>query len=178
MGVFAWTPVVSNLKKMTKFTGNSYYLITKIFFSLFPFILFGILFYNLNAPIQIYYGGFIAFSFVMIYIIYLLSKLVYVEFNDENMIIKYLILRKTKSIPYKDLIKFTCIDGKRGHHLNMIEFKDRKLNKRKIKIDRIVDSDKFIDFTKWIKDKNSNMDFKIIPSDSILLTEYRKEFND
>ena len=162
---------------MNKYTGNSYYLIFRIIYLILPFLLFGFVVYKLNAPKEIIYGGMVLIFIVLVYILRLLKELVYVEFNENSMNITYLITKKVKAVPYSKLTKFVCIDGQRGYHFNVIEFKsDDFLGTKKVKVDRIVDSDKFISFIKWLKVKNEKIDFKITPSDSKLLYEFYKEF--
>ena len=160
---------------MTKFKGNSYYLIIRIIFLLFPSFLIGYVIYQPNTPDKVFYVGIFLISLFLIFIIKSLKNLVLVEFNDNEMRIFYLITKKNTEVPYSDLLKWNCIDGQRGYHFNIIHFKsDKYMGTSKVKIDRIVDSDKFIPFVKWLKTKNDKIEFKITPSDSKLIKPFNK----
>ena len=140
-------------------------------------ILIGLLIYQPNTPDKTIYGGIIIISLFLIYIIKLLKELVFIEFNEEHIILTYSITKTTIIMPYSKIIKWDCIDGQRGSHYNIIHFKsDNFLGTNKIRIDRIVDSDKFISFVKWLKSKNEKIELTITPSDSKLLYAYYKEF--
>ncbi len=161
---------------MAKYKANSYYLIIRIFFLLLPPIIIGYVIYQPKTPEDVIFGGVFVIMPFVIYIVKLLSDLVYVEFNENDMIITYLITKKEKKIPYLNLLTWECIDGQRGYHINVIKFKsDFFLGTSKIKVDRVVDSDQFISFVKWLKSKNDKIKFKITPSDSKLLYEFNKE---
>jgi voltage-gated potassium channel Kch len=161
---------------MRKYQANSYYLIIRIIFLTIPILIIGYIIYVGNLPNEFIYGGILLSSVILLYIIKLLRNLVFVEFNESNLIITFMISKNEKIISYSDLIELTCIDGQRGYHFNVIKFKSSSFSNSKITVDRIVDSDKFISFLKWLKDKNERIELNIIPSDSKLIPEFHKEF--
>lgn len=163
---------------MTKFKGNSYYLIIRILYLLFPAFLIGYVISQPNTPDKSFYGGVFLISLFLIFILKSLKDLVSVKFNDDTMRITYLISQRKIEVSYSNLLKWHCFDGVRGNHYNIIQFKsDNFLGTRKIKVDRIVDGDKFIPFVKWLKSKNNKVAFKITPSDSKLIKLFNKEFS-
>jgi len=162
---------------MTKIKGNSYYLIIRILFFLLPPFLIGYIISQPNTPDKGFYGGILLISLFLVFILKSLKDLVVVKFNDYNMSITYLIIQKKIDVPYSNLLNWKCIDGHRGQHYNVIKFKtDNFLGTSKIRVDRIVDGDKFIPFVKWLKTKNDKIEFKITPSDSKLIKPFNKEF--
>ena len=162
---------------MKKYDANSYYLIIRVFSLIVLVAIIGVFIKQLDTPKYTFYGGIIIISLLVIWIIKLLKNIVYIGFYEDNMEVTHLITRVKKIIPYSDLIDLVCVDSRVGHHYNTIKFKaDNLLGTSNIKVDRIVDSDQFITFLKWLKNKNKNIEFEIIPSDSKLLSEFNKEF--
>lgn len=161
---------------MTKYNGNSYYLILRILQIIFPFGLIGYFLYTINPPIKVINYFLLFFSLFFIYIIFLARKIVTVEFNTHSMRINHLLSGSIKDIPYSKLTKYTCIDGQKGHNQNTIEYISNTSRTKKITVDRIVDSDDFIPFLKWLRGKNKYIDFKVMPADSKLLPAFNKEF--
>ena len=162
---------------MKTYSGNSYFLIIRILFLIIPPITIGLVIYQPNTPEKTIYGGIVLIFLFLLYFLKLLKELVFVKLNEKHMVLTYLITKTTKIIPYSKILKWDCIDGQRGSHYNIIKFEaDNFLSTNKIKIDRIVDSDKFIPFIKWLKSKNEKIEITITPSDSKLLYEYYKEF--
>ena len=163
---------------MNSIKGNSFYLLIRILIFLIPILIIGYIINQTNTPSITFYIGVLFIIVFILLIIKSLKDIVIVEFNETNMIITYVIIQKKVYVPYLNLLKWTCIDGQRGHHYNILQFKsDSTSGVSKVKIDRIVSSNKFIRFCKWLKEKNTNLEISIKPSDSKLLYEYYKEFN-
>lgn len=162
---------------MTKYKANSYYLILRILY-LIPILIFiGFFILQENTPKKTIYGGIFIGALILLLIIRLLRKLLVVRFSEEEMRVTYLISRKVRNIPYSDVISLVCIDGRRGHHVVVLEFKyDEFKPSKKIKMDRFVDADKFVPFLKWLRAKNNRIGLKITPSDSKLIPEFNKTF--
>ena len=162
---------------MPYFSGNSYYLLTRVFFLLIPPLLIGFVIYQPGTADKLIYAGIFIISIFVFFILKSFRDLVVVKFYDHNITIKYLIIQKEISVPYSNLVKWYCFDGQKGQHYNIIRFKTDNFKKpKKIKIDRIARNKEFIAIVKWFKTKNENIEFKIAPSDSKLKNLFKKEF--
>ncbi len=110
------------------YQGNSTYLVLYFFISLFPFAIITYLLFNFEAPQKITLIGFlITILYLIIGFAFLVNKWISISFHEEKIEIYKILLGKTIKIPYRYLINYTCIDGHRGYHINIIKYKTFRL---------------------------------------------------
>ena len=161
---------------MKKYTTDTSYLIDKIFYLLIPIALISYLIYKINDSEIIFYSGLLLISILVLIIAIFVTKYAYFNFTENNIIVESAISRKTEKINYSNITEFQHISGFRQTSLNVIKYKSIDKTNRKIKSTTVVPSDEFIDFVKWLKNKNDKIEFSFFPSDSKMRTKYQTEF--
>jgi len=163
---------------MEKYTSNTYFLIDRIFYLILYIVLIGLLTYffaNINV---IKYGGLTSIPVLIFVLLWSISKLATLEYNEKNINITYRFPFNQKSIDYSSIIEIQHISGYKSTTLNIIKYKQKdSLKNKKLKIRNVVQNDKFIEFIKWMKTKNEQIEFTFLPTDSKLKEAYLKEFS-
>ena len=159
---------------MKEYTSNTYYLIDKLFYLLIFCGLIGYLTYFLENKIQII--GIVFISILFILFIRLTTKLASIKFTENKITVKYLITRKILQIYYSSITEIQYISGYKISSLNIIKYKSDNIVINKLKLTSVVSQDKYIEFAKWIKNKNNKIEFIFFPSDLKLKSEFNKVF--
>ncbi|WP_430817416.1 hypothetical protein [Carboxylicivirga sp. RSCT41] len=89
---------------MARYTSNNYFLLGKILSLVALTIIAGILSYWTENTTVHWVGGTIVVLLLLL-LAWLMSKLFYVELNDQAMIVKHLIAQKETKIAYHDIIE-------------------------------------------------------------------------
>ena len=161
---------------MKKYKTDTSYLIDKIFYLFIPIGLISYLIYKINDSEIIFFGGLLIISILILIIVRFTSKYSYFNFTENNIIVEYAISRKTEIINYSSITEFQHISGFRQTSLNIIKWKPDGITNRKLKCTTVVPSDEFIEFIKWLKNKNDKIEFSFFPSDSKMKSKFQKEF--
>lgn len=161
---------------MKKYTTDTSYLIDKIFYLFMPIGFISYLIYKVNDSEIIFYGGFLILSILILIMIRLISKYASFNFTESNIVVTYSISRKTELINYSNITEFQHISGFKQTSLNVIKYKPDGITNRKIKSTTVASSTEYIDFVKWLKNKNNSIEFSFFPSDSNMKTKFLKEF--
>ena len=161
---------------MNKYTSNTYYLIDKLFYLIVFIGIIGYLVYLIQGSNEILIGGIIIISILLIIFIRLTSKLASIQFSESRIIVKYSISRKVVQIDYSTVMEIHYISGYKIASLNIIKYKSDNIAERKLKLTSVVAQDDYIEFVRWIKNKNNKIEFKFYPSDLKLKSKFNKEF--
>jgi len=161
---------------MKEYTSNTYYLIDKLFYLLVFSGLIGYFVYSLDNNNKIQIAGIVIISIFLILFIRLTTKLASIKFTESKITVKYLITRKVLQIYYSSIIEIQYISGYQISSLNIIKYKSDNIAINKVKLTSVVSQDKYIEFAKWIKNKNNKIEFKFFPPDLKLKSEFNKEF--
>ena len=161
----------------TNYKSNTYSNSKKIFAKLIPIIptVIFLLAVNVSNPVLIFGISLIIFN--LIYVFWELRSLISVEFKEEHLVIKHLVNRSNEYVLYYYLVGLTVLnESKDKQSQNIIKYKVRQEIKE-IKTGRIVNSNEFEEFFKWLKTKNGKIDIKVIPSDSSTNLDYKKVYS-
>lgn len=161
---------------MKKYQTDSSYLITNIFYLVILAGLLSYLIYKINDSEIILYGGLVIITLLVFLIIRLISKYASVNFTESNIIVEYGIFKKIEIINYSSITEYQHISGFKQTSLNIIKYKPDGLTNRKLKCTTVVSSADYIDFIKWLKNKNNSILFSFYPSDSDIKSIFKKEF--
>ena len=162
---------------MKKYTSNTYYLIDRLFYLIIYLVLTGVIIYFFSNIDFIKYGGLSIIAVLLFLLLWSISKLAILEFNEKNINTKYKFPFNQENIEYSSIIEIQHITGYKLTSLNIIKYKQKDgLKNKKIKIRTVVPNDEFIDFIKWLKAKNKNIKFTFFPSDSEIKKDFSKEF--
>ena len=163
---------------MIKYRSNTYYLFDNLPFIIIFCGILSFLTYVFRDNEYFFAGGLIVSLLLFIIIFRQLRKVARVEFNEKSILIKYMLPRLEKRISYSVIKEYQHIHGYKLTSLNIIEYLDSGTSDlMKLKITNVVSNDEFMEFVKWIKDRNNNIEFRFFPTDSKLIGEYEKEFD-
>ena len=163
---------------MIKYKSNTYYLFDNL-----PFIIIwaGIsifLTYFFRDKPYLFLGTLVLSLFILFLIITQLRKLARVEFYENNILIKYLFTGSEEHIEYSAIKEYQHLQGFRLTGLNVIIYIESGTSIiKKLKITSVVKNNEFVEFARWIKQRNNDIKFKFFPSDIKLFEEYKKELN-
>jgi len=161
---------------MKKYRTDTSYLIDKIFYLFIQIGLISYFIYKVNDSEIILFGGLIIISILTLIIARYTSKYASFTFAENNIVVEYSISRRTEIINYSSITEFQHISGFKQTSLNIIKYKPDGITNRKLKCTTVVSSDNFIEFVKWLKNKNDKIEFSFFPSDSNMKSKFGKEF--
>ena len=163
---------------MIKYKSNTYYL-----FDSLPFIIIFVgiscfLTYVLHDNRYLFVSGLII-SLILLFLVFKqIQKIARVEFHDNSILIKYVFHSREKSIAYSAIMEYQHMHGYNVTSLNIIKYLNSGTSDlMKLKITNVASNNEFMEFVRWIKSRNNNIEFKFFPSDSKLIGEYKKEFD-
>ncbi len=93
-----------------------------------------------------------------------------IYFNENEIEIKYVYGNKIKIIDYQDLIKYSFLETYKNTN-NSFDTKEEHFF-----FNRVVGHDRFIEFYKFLKEKNENIEIEILPLSSDLEFLRQQEF--
>lgn len=109
--------------------------------------------------------------FSFIYSFKWINKEMFDIYFEENQIeIKYVFGNKIQIINYEDILEYSFIDTSRCTNNSL------KTKNHHFIFNRVVNNNQFIEFYKFLKSKNENIDIKIFPLSSDLEYLRQKEF--
>jgi len=161
---------------MKKYKTDTSYLIDKIFYLFIYIGLLSFLIYKVNDSEIILMGGLLIISILALIIARYFWRYAYFNFTENSLEVLYGISKRTTIINYSDITEFQHISGFKQTSVNCIKFKHYGVSNRKIKCTTVAPSAEFIDFVKWLKTKNNNIEFSFFPSDSQMKSAFDKEF--
>jgi len=162
--------------KTTDYKSNTYFLIDKLFYLLVYSGLVAYLTYFLKDNNQIFIGGIIILSLLLAAFVRILTKFAKVNFSEDYILVNHLIFRKKVRIAYADIVEIHYIRGYKLSSLNVIKYLDNT-TLRELKTTSVTTQEEFIDFVRWIKNKNNSIKFKFFPPNTDLEQKYNQEFN-
>ena len=160
---------------MKNYTSNTYYLLDYIFYLIFFSAIVGLITYFLKDNRHILIGSAVLLSIFILVIFRLISKLAIIEFNAKDVRIRYRFPRKEVRINYSSLNEIVHITGYNISSINILKYK--QLNEfKKLKITAVVSSNEYLEFVKWVKKKDENIEFNFHPVDSELRSEFLEKY--
>lgn len=147
---------------------------SSIFNVSFVVILCGIIVVGLdNLQYQIL-SCFIGLLIIIVDIIHTRLKTLTVFFEEAQIRIKYSYLLKEVKIKYSDIYEYQYIKVSKSPPTNNLKY---AVNGKKIKISfRSIEYEMYIEFVKWLKSKNKEIDFTVFPSDNYMGHKLQEEF--
>lgn len=113
------------------------------------------------------YSIVVAIALMALMLVYQRRKTFEIKFLETEILIEYPYLKTSLQIPYADLLEIHFVSVYREPDRNRIKF--RMGNKIKsLRFLTVAHSDSYIEFIKWLKSKNGNVELKVIPSDHIM----------
>ena len=162
---------------MNKYNANSYSLIFRVIIMVVVISVISYLIIKFDTPFNTLIIALFTILALLFFAIRILFKMYFVEFNEDNIVVTYLISKNIKLIQYHNLVGFHCIDGQGSFLLNIFKYKNDNLSTSKIKVDRFISNEEFLTFTKWLKSKNNRIKIKVTPQGSKLSNIYYSSFN-
>jgi hypothetical protein len=155
---------------MKNYTSNNYYLNDYLIVILTPIILIGALVYFLRENTTLLVIG-TALLIPLLLIAYLIFKrLTKIEFLDNFISVTYKFSRKTIQIKYSEVSELIHISAHRGTSRNVFKIQQNRI--KKITTTSVLSDKDFQEFITWLKSKNDNIEFKFLPSDSLVNEKY------
>ncbi len=141
-----------------------------------PFValLVSILFYFIAIAFFVDWVSWIVISFGIVLFVYsfkwIKNEMFDIYFKENEIEIKYVYGKKIQIINYQDLIKYTFIETSKSSN-NSFKTKDFHFV-----FNRVVSNNQFIEFYKFLKSKNENLEIEIFPLSSNLEYLRQQEF--
>jgi len=108
----------------------------------------------------------IIFIFFILGIRWIKNKAFHCSFFEDHLSIKYDFQPKEFTVKYTNISEIRYYSVHKGTDSNRIYFTSSPL--KKIRIETVAHGDDFVEFIKWIKSKNENIEVAVYPSDHIL----------
>jgi hypothetical protein len=108
-------------------------------------------------------------------ILYTRKTTIDIIFLADNIKVNYVFGGREERIKYEDLIQLKYISASRSTTTNRIKFKVKdEINSLKFRT--VAYSNEFINFVKWIKSKNENIEISVFPSDNYMNHLLQEEY--
>ena len=103
----------------------------------------------------------------LLIILYQRKRVFEIQFKDEFVEIEFIYTKRKLQVPYSELLTVEYISVYKYPTKNKIEFKLNK-KRKKLKFLTIANSNDYVEFIKWLKSKNENIEWRVFPSDNIM----------
>jgi hypothetical protein len=107
----------------------------------------------------------------------LIIKLASIEFTENNIISKNVISRKIEEIDYSDILEIHYTFGYKWGSTNSITYRSDNSKIKKLKLTSATSLEKYSEFVEWVRNKNSEIEFKFFPPESYLIERYNLKSN-
>lgn len=162
---------------MAKYTSTTYYIFDYILYLIIFSVITGLITYFLRDKEAVLFGGVVLLVIQVLLIVRLVRKLAKIEFDDKTIKVTYIFPRKEVLVDYSSIKEIIHIFGYNMSSVNFLKYYDREVL-IKFKMTPVVAVDEYLEFVKWLKRKNNQIEFKFLPSDSKLSIEYANVNND
>ncbi|MEP5254104.1 MAG: hypothetical protein ABJQ39_03515 [Winogradskyella arenosi] len=109
----------------------------------------------------------VAIALMALMLVYQRRKTFEIKFLESEILIDYPYLKTSHKIPYADLLEIQFVSGYREPDTNSIKFRIGSKIKS-LRFLTVAHADFYIEFIKWLKSKNDNIELKVFPSDHIM----------
>nr|WP_321414574.1 hypothetical protein [uncultured Allomuricauda sp.] len=97
-----------------------------------------------------------------------------IYFLENEIIVKYRFIKKELNIQYSDIYEYKYLNAARSPEMNQLRYIQN--NKKKRINYSSIDYNKYIEFVKWLKSRNKEIEFTVYPSDHYMNHRLQEEF--
>ncbi|MEL4307335.1 hypothetical protein [Joostella sp. CR20] len=154
------------MKKTYKST-YTYSILETLLLLFFSIGIGGVIISNTDSNIIIVGTAILVCIICIITVLYKRKNTFEIAFEEGEIVKNYTFIHKKVRINYKNLLAIEYIDFPKSSVMNKVKYKSKNRVKT-ISFVAFAHSDDYLEFIKWLKSKNENIELKVSPSDHIM----------
>jgi hypothetical protein len=159
---------------MQQYSSNNYFLFDKVLYAFALLVASCLAAYYSNNTFAIA-GALTIILICLIALWKLLGSIKKVMFDANDITVAYVFYSKQVYIQYSSIKEVLHIFYYPVFSRNTIVYNDIDGKTKKLKLRAVVPNGEYLYFSKWLCEKNKEIDFTFLPSDSMLKLEYEKK---